>query len=410
MAIIPSTDINLATHIRDVLNTAGGSVTNNTVTFFQERAKINKWSKYKPVIKSGVNVNKTDPNWYKANDGLCGLSVGLSSAGDSSLTNLVNAYKSGTWIYKPPTGGEASPYRLGDFAGYDTDAVPFISSKLAKGKEFTVNLMETKALTLSVYYNSSSTSLQITDFNQAGAGLQDAHLGAVLYNGDPMTSNYATRISTVISDVPVTQRGTVTFNFDGNDIGTSRYIMFFLASPTVSNNMCIPYDDNNYFIFKVNVKQVFFIEITPLKMGNITSGYYDMSYYASNQFPSNNGYADVIFYLTIKNTTSYKTITVGGDSSTDYALRTKFDSLYTTALARCDSTGNALTDNVTIKPGETFTGYYKAPRMFLEFVNSWAASTSSLRGMVSIEAYNKKDGGTSAWQPVSSSYGVYVKR
>ena len=40
MAIVPNTDVNLAGNIRDVLNAAGGSVTNDVITFFQTRANI----------------------------------------------------------------------------------------------------------------------------------------------------------------------------------------------------------------------------------------------------------------------------------------------------------------------------------------------------------------------------------
>ena len=49
MAVVPNSKVNLATNIRDVLNGAGGSVTNDVLTFFTESAKINKWAKYKPV-------------------------------------------------------------------------------------------------------------------------------------------------------------------------------------------------------------------------------------------------------------------------------------------------------------------------------------------------------------------------
>lgn len=47
--IIPNTDVNLATEVRDVLSDAGGVVNNNLVSFFTPDANINKWSKYKPV-------------------------------------------------------------------------------------------------------------------------------------------------------------------------------------------------------------------------------------------------------------------------------------------------------------------------------------------------------------------------
>lgn len=370
-------------------------------------SNINKWSKHKPVKFNGDT--QANPNWYKANDGFCGLSVGWSSASDSSLTNLVNAYKAGTWNYIPPTGGPTYPYRLGDFRGYNHKAVPFIGTKLKKGSEFKVNLMVTKALTFNAYYNFDSTTVQITDFNSAANGLQDAHLGIALYEGNPIEDNYAKRILTAISDNKITEHGAVTLNFDRYDIGASRYAMFFLASPTVSNNVCIPYDDDNYFIFKINIVQEFPIRFTPIKAGNSRSGYYDMSHYSSNNFPSSNGQADVIFYSEISND-SDTNVTIGSVSGTDYSLRTMFDSRYTTALSLCDASGNALTDKVTVNAKSTYKGYFKAPRMFLDFVNTWNSSTTQSRGILYIQAYNRNGGAVATWDYISDSYPMYVGR
>lgn len=60
MAIIPNTDVNLAGNIRDVLNAAGGSVTNDVITFFQTRANINMWAKYKPVRHTKNSTLQTE--------------------------------------------------------------------------------------------------------------------------------------------------------------------------------------------------------------------------------------------------------------------------------------------------------------------------------------------------------------
>lgn len=37
MAVVPNSNVNLATNIRDVLNAAGGSATNEVITFFNNR-------------------------------------------------------------------------------------------------------------------------------------------------------------------------------------------------------------------------------------------------------------------------------------------------------------------------------------------------------------------------------------
>ena len=44
MAVIPTTDVNLATKVRNVLNSAGGSVSDILSTFFSSSAKLNMWS------------------------------------------------------------------------------------------------------------------------------------------------------------------------------------------------------------------------------------------------------------------------------------------------------------------------------------------------------------------------------
>ena len=164
--------------IEDVRTVLGVSSYDLGTLCKNSNGKINKWSKYKPVRQPFVVAPNS--NWYKANDGFCGLKVGWSTAGDSSLTNLVNAYKQGTWDYLSPTGGDSQPFRLLDFEGYDHNAGPFVSSKMKKGTELKVNTMASNALTLAVTYNSSSTSLQITDFGNAGVGLDRAHLAAAL--------------------------------------------------------------------------------------------------------------------------------------------------------------------------------------------------------------------------------------
>ena len=65
--------------------------------------KINKWSRYKPV----------DGAWP-------GITLGFEIAS----TNATKPAKSHftQWVYKPPTGGSNSPFRLGDFRGYDHDS------------------------------------------------------------------------------------------------------------------------------------------------------------------------------------------------------------------------------------------------------------------------------------------------
>lgn len=92
---------------------------------------INKWSKYKPVIYPSIT---TTGNWWKAVDGNCGLSIPEYS----NINNLVTAITNGvTWNYNKPTGGASSPYRLGDFRGYEHGSANPVSDYNCPSESYT---------------------------------------------------------------------------------------------------------------------------------------------------------------------------------------------------------------------------------------------------------------------------------
>lgn len=109
--------------------------------------KINVWAKYKPT---DYNAAFTD-NWSKGKDGNYGLNITVDNR-VSSWSALVAEYskpKNGySNIYKRPSGGATSPYRLGDFRGYNHKAKPEISDYLAA-----TNYIEDSPISLSVAYN-----------------------------------------------------------------------------------------------------------------------------------------------------------------------------------------------------------------------------------------------------------------
>lgn len=109
--------------------------------------KINVWAKYKPT---DYNAAFTD-NWSKGKDGNYGLNITVDNR-VSSWNALVAEYskpKNGySNIYKRPSGGATSPYRLGDFRGYNHKAKPEISDYLAA-----TNYIEDSPISLSVAYN-----------------------------------------------------------------------------------------------------------------------------------------------------------------------------------------------------------------------------------------------------------------
>lgn len=109
--------------------------------------KINVWAKYKPT---DYNAAFTD-NWSKGKDGNYGLNITVDNR-VSSWNALVAEYSKSnngySNIYKRPNGGATSPYRLGDFRGYNHNAKPEIGDYLAA-----TNYIEDQQISLSVTHN-----------------------------------------------------------------------------------------------------------------------------------------------------------------------------------------------------------------------------------------------------------------
>lgn len=102
----------------------------NDVGTLCKSSKINKWSKYKPISLPYLNTDGL-PNWYKGLDGKCGMAIPIYNSAGAITTQGTFLYDLKNhivnWVYNKPTGGELSPYRLGDFRGYNHNAVHPIS-------------------------------------------------------------------------------------------------------------------------------------------------------------------------------------------------------------------------------------------------------------------------------------------
>lgn len=122
MAVVPNTNVNLATNVRDVLNGAGASVGNEVKAYFSSSVIKAWWSKFKPTIYPNADFLDDDRRWQGYN-GLCGFTN--ASVFFNTVDALVNAYKNkATFVYDVPQGTASEPMRLGDFRGYKTDAKP----------------------------------------------------------------------------------------------------------------------------------------------------------------------------------------------------------------------------------------------------------------------------------------------
>lgn len=99
--------------------------------------KINKWALYKPVIWNSVDVNLTNREWYKGEDGLCGLSIPwcLSQYLDRLMPEIVLEYGIGEveWNYLVPNDLSSTYRRLLDFEGYNHKAISPFYEKMVGG-------------------------------------------------------------------------------------------------------------------------------------------------------------------------------------------------------------------------------------------------------------------------------------
>lgn len=117
--IIPTTNVK-ASDIRDTLNYYGGTVSNDTTTFFTSDANIDKWAKYKPESYE-VDFDLSEMQRYENNYGFDSRSIGFGAP----VSELFDKTIAGeTWVYVLPKGGQTSPLRLGDFRGYNPTAPP----------------------------------------------------------------------------------------------------------------------------------------------------------------------------------------------------------------------------------------------------------------------------------------------
>lgn len=102
--------------IGEVSNLIGAGT--NDIGALCTSSNINKWARYKPV----VNASLDSSNDGKGGDGNYGFAIVTAT----SLSTLVSSFDNvmNGWTYVKPSGGASSPYRLGDFRGYNHRALP----------------------------------------------------------------------------------------------------------------------------------------------------------------------------------------------------------------------------------------------------------------------------------------------
>ena len=267
---IPTSNV-LMTNVRDTLNTNGGNVGNDLTSFFSPSANVNPFSKKKPVILEQAfcqDLDSSQPNyvekWWRDKYWWFGFKP-ITPNDDLGWLYRNNV----KWEWNPPKGGTAEPMRLGDFRGYKPSAAPFVRSGM--NKNFTVTVNKWTDMENSIYYNfriwinKDEDAITLSDLKEMSSiDMSNLKIVAQLYDTDPITYPSALYVSKYRSEVITTQEYVeINVDFSGRRLGTY-YILLGLEGEQGSIvSLPIPYDDSNYYMFKV------ILENNPL--GNIVA-------------------------------------------------------------------------------------------------------------------------------------------
>lgn len=257
MAKIPNKPVQWSV-IRNTLNGSGGKVTNRAKTAFLASAKINDGSKRKPVRLATDACQDYDKNaenyregWWKATDGFCGYNISKASA--NTFTSLVDLYDGDAngWEYQLPIGGEAQPLRIGDFAGYNPDALPLSWGFLAPKTVYKSQTTASIAINLP---DKNDDYLTWWDFDT----FKDYYFGVLIYH-----SNGYRRVTATTT---ISKGGsTVTFNPSLLTAGRTYTVYPFISSVAYTESegdksmqlYTIPHAEPQMMAVKESILQIF---------------------------------------------------------------------------------------------------------------------------------------------------------
>lgn len=278
--MLPTTNISTTL----VANTLGTS--SRDVGTLCTSDRINKWSKYKPIDDDRNILPEED--WWTGTDGKCGLNINpvQIELGDANWTvrAIWESYNSNPWQYIKAS----KAFRLGDFRGYQHDAICPFQINYKKGDSYEVPLQPVG----SVIFGYHLFDMIVDDFNDLPDGnlviddfpldiydggtfyFRDAKLGVVVIRGrydldsNPEDINItATSDWLVLSDQTISESlgnsisveipVTTFMNVGGTNYQQHEYTlvggMFF--GPNYNRFVPIPMDDDQYPIRHITFAQ-----------------------------------------------------------------------------------------------------------------------------------------------------------
>lgn len=163
MAALPSSGISTSL-VANTLQTSS-----HDVGTLCTHSNINKWSKHKPInypkLDGLSDAEYRGTTTDIANGIIYGIKGVLSGAGYEDLHNTSYQYVGG------PKGGANSPYRLGDFRGYDHNARPNLYGVFSLGDNNEVYMDIEYPISITIvwdYQGDNTTGVDISEFTDTG--------------------------------------------------------------------------------------------------------------------------------------------------------------------------------------------------------------------------------------------------
>lgn len=168
--------------VRDTLVSAGGVAGNTLDSLITVAAKINVWSKHKPVklqVLFCQDIDSSAPNydaeWWKGELHNCGL-IAKNVINYTEIPDVMDGDMNG-WEYDIPTGGSLYPFRLGDFRKYNKNSEPFIFDlRVTPTKVKNKSENDQVYIDCGIRNTGSDTQLTLSDFDK----FQSYYFGAYI--------------------------------------------------------------------------------------------------------------------------------------------------------------------------------------------------------------------------------------
>ena len=189
--------------------------------------KINMWSRFKPVRWRSVDINMTNPEWWKAEDGRCGID--FTDARMSTYTQTpskMTSDKLNGWKYLPPNGN-VFPFRLLDFNKYMHFAFPPVGSfNVPEKAPYGGNFVASMGLSMITTEKDEPGSISLGDIRDDST--QDIHNLGEYHLGIYVTDTSGNKIGRVIGGSGANNLQ-VTYSVIGLPLGNTYNVYPFFA-------------------------------------------------------------------------------------------------------------------------------------------------------------------------------------